>query len=177
MSENKPKRLSALAREYNVGIPTIINFLKGKGLEVKNDPNEKVPFEYLDLIDQYFKDSKTLKEKAIQNTEKIKIPKEQKVEVPEKTSSPEVKPVEPVKETKPVVTTPVVEKEPEKQVPEKVEAHKIEEPKIAEVEISVKDEAPSQPEIQESLQQEQENNSSEQITGPKVIGKVDLSSI
>ncbi len=177
MSENKPKRLSALAREYNVGIPTIINFLKGKGLEVKNDPNEKVPFEYLDLIDQHFKDSKTLKEKAIQNTEKIKIPKEQKVEVPEKTSSPEVKQVEPVKETQPVVTTPVVEKEPEKQVPEKVEAQKIEEPEFAEVEISVKDEAPSQPEIQESLQQEQENNSSEQITGPKVIGKVDLSSI
>jgi len=177
MSENKPKRLSALAREYNVGIPTIINFLKGKGLEVKNDPNEKVPFEYLDLIDQHFKDSKTLKEKAIQNTEKIKIPKEQKVEVPEKTSSPEVKPVEPVKEIKPVVTSPVVEKEPEKQIPEKVEAPKIEEPEVTDAEISVKDAELPQTEIQESIQQEQENTSSEQITGPKVIGKVDLSSI
>lgn len=177
MSENKPKRLSALAREYNVGIPTIINFLKGKGLEVKNDPNEKVPFEYLDLIDQHFKDSKTLKEKAIQNTEKIKIPKEQKVEVPEKTSSPEVKPVEPVKEIKPVVTPPVVEKEPEKQIPEKVEAPKIEEPEVTDAEISVKDAELPQTEIQESIQQEQENTSSEQITGPKVIGKVDLSSI
>lgn len=177
MSENKPKRLSALAREYNVGIPTIINFLKGKGLEVKNDPNEKVPFEYLDLIDQHFKDSKTLKEKAIQNTEKIKIPKEHKVEVPEKTSSPEVKPADQLKETKHVVTTPVVEKEPEKQVPEKLDTPKIEEPEIAEVEIPLKDEAPSQPEIQEYIQQEHENDSSEQITGPKVIGKVDLSSI
>lgn len=76
MIENKPKRLSALASELNVGKDTIVQFLADKGYEIENQPNAKVPFECLEILDEKFKDSKALKEKAILTTEKVKETKE-----------------------------------------------------------------------------------------------------
>ncbi len=50
MSENKATRLSKLAREFNVGITTIVEFLKKKGIEIDSNPNTKVPPEIHDLL-------------------------------------------------------------------------------------------------------------------------------
>ena len=72
-SEAKPKRLSIVARELNVGTSTIVQFLENKGFDIGNNPNAKIPVECLDLLDEEYKDSKTLKEKAIINSEKAKI--------------------------------------------------------------------------------------------------------
>ncbi|MDD2386048.1 MAG: translation initiation factor IF-2 [Bacteroidales bacterium] len=71
-SEAKPKRLSIVARELNVGTSTIVQFLENKGFDIGNNPNAKIPVECLDLLDEEYKDSKTLKEKAIINSEKAK---------------------------------------------------------------------------------------------------------
>lgn len=76
MDEIKPKRLSAVARDYNVGISTIVSFLKAKGFTIIEDPNSKVPLECMELLEEEFKDSKVIKEKAIQTSEKAKISKE-----------------------------------------------------------------------------------------------------
>ncbi|MDY0140319.1 MAG: translation initiation factor IF-2 [Bacteroidales bacterium] len=70
--EAKPKRLSIVARELNVGTSTIVQFLENKGFDIGNNPNAKIPVECLDLLDEEYKDSKTLKEKAIINSEKAK---------------------------------------------------------------------------------------------------------
>jgi translation initiation factor IF-2 len=70
--ESKPIRLSILARELNVGTATIIEFLAKKGYSVENNPNAKVPVECMDILDEEFKESKSLKEKAIKNTEKAR---------------------------------------------------------------------------------------------------------
>ncbi len=42
MSDQKGVRLSKLAKEFNVGITTIVDFLKKKGHEVENNPNGKI---------------------------------------------------------------------------------------------------------------------------------------
>ena len=42
MTDKKELRLSKLAREFNVGITTIVDFLKKKGFEIESNPNTKV---------------------------------------------------------------------------------------------------------------------------------------
>ncbi len=50
VKSGKGTRLSKIAKEFNVGISTIVDFLQKKGLEVDSKPNSKVPAEYYDLI-------------------------------------------------------------------------------------------------------------------------------
>ncbi len=75
-SETKPKRLNALAADYNVGISTIVDFLASKGYEIDSNPNTKVSAECVGLLDERFKDSKKINEEAIKNTEKARENKE-----------------------------------------------------------------------------------------------------
>jgi len=64
MSEdNKTKRLSKLAREFNVGTSTIVDFLNKKGIKTSNDPNMKVSEEaYALLLKEYSSEIKAKKE-------------------------------------------------------------------------------------------------------------------
>ena len=51
MTEDKKAiRLSKAAREFNVGIQTIVDFLHKKGIEISHDPNGKIPPEAYTLI-------------------------------------------------------------------------------------------------------------------------------
>ena len=88
-SEGKPKRLSIVARDLNVGTSTIKQFLEDNGFEIGNNPNVKIPPECLELLNEEFKDSKSLKEKAIINSEKAKVTKESN-EVENSSSSAEI---------------------------------------------------------------------------------------
>jgi translation initiation factor IF-2 len=57
-------RLSKAAKEFNVGIQTIVDTLADKGFEIESKPNAKIePAAYEILMDE-FQDSKQLKEKA-----------------------------------------------------------------------------------------------------------------
>ena len=80
-SDRKQKRLNVVARELNVGTSTIIQFLEEKGYDIGNNPNAKISVEYLDLLDIEFCDSKTLKEKAIKNTETAKEKKAENMSI------------------------------------------------------------------------------------------------
>ena len=65
MSEaTKPVRLSKVAKEFNIGVTTICEFLEKKGIEVENSPNAKIDQSMYDMILDEFADEKTLKEKA-----------------------------------------------------------------------------------------------------------------
>lgn len=66
MSERKQKatRLSKAAREFNVGISTIVDFLKNKGIEIDGNPNTKIEDSvYRLLVGEYSSDVQ-LKEKS-----------------------------------------------------------------------------------------------------------------
>src|SRR4030043_463881 len=61
--EIKATRLSKAAREFNVGIATIVEFLHKKGFELDPNPNTKLPHEaYLLLVKEYSTDISVKKE-------------------------------------------------------------------------------------------------------------------
>jgi translation initiation factor IF-2 len=68
-------RLSQLARELNVGIATIVDFLKSKGFEVENKPNTKISDEQISLLNKAFAASIETKQAA----EEIEIKKVQNI--------------------------------------------------------------------------------------------------
>jgi translation initiation factor IF-2 len=63
-SSNKVKRLSKIAREFNVGISTIVEFLHGKNIEIENSPNTKISPEAYSLLSKEFNVDSKLKAEA-----------------------------------------------------------------------------------------------------------------
>jgi translation initiation factor IF-2 len=77
MSGTETKRLSKVAREFNVGISTIVEFLHKKGFNIEENPNAKVSSESYDiLIKEYSKDIEVKKEKEKVTLRTLKTRKE-----------------------------------------------------------------------------------------------------
>ena len=69
MGEEKKIRLSKAAREFNVGISTIIEFLHKKGYDLELNPNSKISNEiYMILANEYSSEARVKKE-----SEKVKL--------------------------------------------------------------------------------------------------------
>lgn len=64
MTENKAIRLSKLTKEFNVGISTLVDFLKKKGLDIEVDPNAKVPAEYYPFLEKEFSSDMSAKKES-----------------------------------------------------------------------------------------------------------------
>src|SRR4030042_4553895 len=64
MSEIKVTRLSKIARELNVGINTIVDFLHKKGIKIETNPNTKVTPEQYDLLLQEYSNDLTVKRES-----------------------------------------------------------------------------------------------------------------
>ena len=63
MSDTKATRLSKIAREFNVGISTIVDFLHKKGEKVDSNPNTKItPDQYDMLLEEFSSDLDIKKE-------------------------------------------------------------------------------------------------------------------
>ncbi len=60
----KTHRLSRVASELNVAIPTLVDFLSGKGITLDENPNTKLEEGHYDLLRQQFAADQSLKEKA-----------------------------------------------------------------------------------------------------------------
>ncbi|MDD2982179.1 MAG: translation initiation factor IF-2 [Crocinitomicaceae bacterium] len=130
----KTHRLSRVASELNVAIPTLVDFLSGKGITLDINPNTKLEEGSYELLRQQFAADQSLKEKAKlssvkrEKRETISLrdtkPQESKQEDEDeidiqslkevKTVSPQVvKEVSKVEETPKVEDTPVTKVEPE----------------------------------------------------------------
>ena len=73
----KGTRLSKIAREFNVGISTIVEFLNKKGYEVDPNPNTKVTEEIYDiLIEEYSADISVKKESDLLSLKNLRDKKE-----------------------------------------------------------------------------------------------------
>ena len=73
----KGTRLSKIAREFNVGISTIVEFLNKKGYEVDPNPNTKVTEEIYDiLIEEYASDISVKKESDLLSLKNLREKKE-----------------------------------------------------------------------------------------------------
>lgn len=187
-------RIIKLAKQYNIGLGTLVDFLKGKKIEVEEkNPNAKVSEEEVrPLLDKAFGSEQKAKEEAvktnikfkeiIESVSKKKVEKED--EVPEKelviksnnlsAAAPKQTPAKPVEEPmeKPVekpIEKPIEQLSPEPE-PVQVEQPKAEEPAAPapEVVAPAAVQEPEQP-IQEPKPVEVAENS-----GIKVTGKIDL---
>jgi translation initiation factor IF-2 len=61
---NKPVRLSKAAREFNLGIGTIVDFLDSKGITVEANPNTKLDPDIYSMVRGNFQGDKDAKESA-----------------------------------------------------------------------------------------------------------------
>jgi len=182
MGTGKATRLSKVAREFNVGIATIVDFLHKKGVEIDSNPNTKVSPELYDiLVKEYSSDINTKKESEKLSLNQLRSKKEavsindineekqdQEEETDEDDSftpddeilikdvSSTQKPVTPKEEK------PVSDSKPQKEEAAKAESKEKEEPKT---ETTKKE---------EKLAEEEKNEQKESV---KVIGKIDLDSL
>ena len=64
MGTDKATRLSKLAREFNVGISTIVEFLHKKGYDIDSNPNTKVSEELYDILVEEYKSDLNVKKES-----------------------------------------------------------------------------------------------------------------
>ena len=64
MAERKATRLSKAAREFNVGISTIVEFLGKKGHEIDSNPNSKLDPELYDLLEEEYSTDLNVKKES-----------------------------------------------------------------------------------------------------------------
>lgn len=116
----KAKRLNKVAKEFNISISTIVDFLATKGFEIDSKPNTKIEGEILDVLEEEFAEDKEAKEKsktAIVSGEKREsislkdTKKEEEAEVVEEVSEEIVE----EKKEEPVQEEPVAEEIPAKE--------------------------------------------------------------
>ena len=191
MSEvSKPVRLSKVAREFNLGVDSIVEFLSSQGIEVERKPNTKLEPEQYALVRSNFADEKAAKEKAMQKSktllemEALAVDSKRKAgdageeeTAPEAVAEPAPAAVtEPAPE--PTPAPPVAEPAPEAPAPE-AEAAPAAEP-VAETPEAQPEETP----VAEApaTEPKEEATKAADTTGPKgtsvkVVGKVDLSAV
>ena len=73
---NKPVRLNLIAREFNLGVQTIADFLASKGIEVDAKPNTKIEASAYALVRANFQDEKEAKEKAVSSSSRTVVERE-----------------------------------------------------------------------------------------------------
>jgi len=128
MSENKVQRLSKVAKEFNVSVGTILDFLKSKSIAIENSPMAKVSEEVYSVLLKEYQSEKAAKEEAEKVSNHTRVKKEtilldedvKKVEVPKEEEEVIIKNIqaveEPTKEEKPKATKKTAKKEVEEEV-------------------------------------------------------------
>ena len=192
---DKGVRLSKVAREFNLGVHTVVEFLEEKGHAVESNPNTKIPAKLYDLLNKEFgtdKEEKELSKKATlqrQERESITIEDAQK-EAAKRTDDADIVIIHNVQPTEPEVVRAKVEKpagpkmvgkidlstsgkaKPKAEPPAEPEpppAPKVEETKVETPPAETPPaEAPDKP-LDEVIRAR-----AEKLTGPKTVGKIEL---
>ena len=182
MSEKQGIRISKVVKEFNIGIGTLTDFLKKKGIEVDASPNSKISEEAYALVEKEFNKELQLKEESKKIILKVKeatsedqpvhehAPEPAPVPTPKPASTPEPKPAptpapapkpapapEPTPEPTPKPTPKPIPEPAPKPTPEPVPAPA---PTTAPAAV--------EPEIPEK------NTEPTPEKGPTVVGKIDL---
>ncbi|MFA7082316.1 MAG: translation initiation factor IF-2 [Bacteroidales bacterium] len=89
--ENKTIRLNKVAKEFNVGISTLVDFLAKKGKSIENNPNTKIDKELYDILSSAFISERKVKEEASKLDFSTQKTNQQTIEVEEVYSEPSPK--------------------------------------------------------------------------------------
>lgn len=189
-------RLSKIARQFNIGLGTLIDFLNGKGANItSSDPNAKISDEFMPAVEAKFGGDLAAK----QDSEKVATKLKEMIDVSKKKPSSEEDETEKeviIKTTsiaatqeKPAVAqkpveAPVLEKQPEpvvEETPAPVAVAPVEAPVEKVVETPVAASAPVEevtaPSAPEKPAEEETQKPERESFGPKIIDKIDLDSI
>lgn len=188
------KRLSKVAREFNLGIQTIVDFLKKKGFTVDANPNGKISQEQYELLLKEYSSEITVKKEsekvslriAREKAETISIedvihPSDEDTETAESEQELMIKETSSKKVAQPEIEEPV--KKPETGVKivgkidlEKKKAREEEKPKATEEKkVAEKEPKKVKPEITPSEETTEEKKATKSKV--KVIGTIDLDAI
>ena len=168
-------RLSKITRQFGIGLGTLTDFLKSKGVEVESNPNAKISDEFMAAIEAKFGDDKKHTEQANKVTTKLKVISDGSVTT----------------KKKPVQTSGEEEEEEERNViiksnsiaPKEVarpeaKAEPEEKPEAARSEVEAGQKEPQAKEPEEKTETEPETESeSRKVVGVKVVDKIDLDAI
>lgn len=146
----KTHRLSRVARELNVAVPRIVDFLSEKGITIDSNPNTKIEADQFEMLQQQFRADVTLKEQ----TKQTSLKRERR----ETISLEDSKPKEEVK---------VVEEEDDLDI-EALKSGVLTKPEIKKVDTP----QVTEPTVQSEDQKGQDGNSTLNI-----LGKIDLDKI
>ena len=153
---SKPVRLNKIAREFNLGIQTIVDFLASKGMEVDAKPNTKIDAEAYALIRSNFQDEKAAKEKAVSSANRAVVDRESvTLASARKTAAPQ-------EEAEVEIDLSIFQKSQQQPEVERIEPEAPAEPAPAPKEKAA--EAPAEPEA-------------DAASPVKVLGKVDLDAV
>ena len=148
------QRLSKVAKELNVGISTIVDFLESKGVSIDAKPNTKLDAEVYDIVSQEFASDKGAKEES----KNVSMPSNDRESVSIESSK-----------ASDIEETPEAESEDESILIKNIPADEIVEKPVAEE--KVKEEKSNQVEIIPA------ENTTDEDGKVKVLGKIDLSSM
>lgn len=208
----KAKRLNKVAKEFNISIATIVEFLESKGFEIDSNPNTKIEGEILSVLEEEFAEDKEARQKSEgavvshEKRESLSI-KDLKKEGEESTEEDEDDDEEEEKEAKPATETArsdskvevaVVgkidldsinqktkpdkkdKKEEEKPAAKKEEEKEAEKEDKKEEKVEEKKEEKSEKKEEKDKEEEKSEEvetikaGSDKLSGPKVVGKIDL---
>ncbi|HDP75603.1 MAG TPA: translation initiation factor IF-2 [Bacteroidales bacterium] len=194
MTSDNKIRLSKLAKEFNVGVGTLVEFLHKRGYDVENNPNAKVDQDVVTILEIEFGSELDLKKKTEQQKENLKALRDKKktisiddIEKDEDDFSDESSDEEIIIKTNTIeASAPTIEVEKPKidlKVKGKIDLDTLgkkpkepkSEPKPEEKPAPVKDQ-PSTPkeEKKEMPQPEEVIKPNVKVDAPKVVGKIDI---
>lgn len=194
MTSDNKIRLSKLAKEFNVGVGTLVEFLHKRGYDVENNPNAKVDQDVVTILEKEFGSELDLKKKTEQQKENLKALRDKKktisiddIEKDEDDFSDEPSDDEIIIKTNTIETaTPTIEVEKPKidlKVKGKIDLDTLgkkpkepkPEPKPEEKPTPVK-EQPSTPKEEKEVKPKQDEviKPNVKVEAPKVVGKIDI---
>jgi len=150
-----------------VGTSTIIEFLAKEGYEIEGGPNSKLPFECVELLEEEFKESKTLKEKAIKNTEQARETKEMNISIEKQAKISELAKE---KETETLEEATIAKAE-------QTTATESEEKSKVQTESTVEEKTTKPARAKHEVKPIEDSETTTSTTGPKVVGTIDLDQI
>jgi len=174
MAERKATRLSKAAREFNVGISTIVEFLGKKGYEIDSNPNSKLEPDLYDLLEEEYSIDLNVKKESEKLT--LKNLRERQ----ESLTLEDVKETAEQDESEELMITDHTSGTAEKAAPVPVEEEVVPVPKeepVAEKEKPAAEEKKKAKPAKSKKVEEKEAEPEVAEGGPRVVGKIDLDSM
>ncbi|MBE6198306.1 MAG: translation initiation factor IF-2 [Rikenellaceae bacterium] len=191
MGNEKKIRLIRVAKEFNVGLNTITDFLHRKGIDIDSSPNTPIDADTYAILEREFGKNRpsgseldTIREKMNKKTsvtiEPEAKPKEEKrsIEIKDEVVQPKILgkiDLSPKKKVEQTAPAPKPEQKPEQKIEQKIEAPKVES-KVEAPKVEPKREEPTpQPKAQEPKNSNVfRATETPTLAGPQILGTMDV---